>query len=187
MLVERMREFGTTIFAEMSALAVTTGAVNLGQGFPDTDGPAAMLDLAAEGIHAGLNQYPPGTGVPELREAIAAHQKRCYDLSFDPDSEILVTVGATEAVSASILALAGPGDEVVVFEPYYDSYAAAVTLAGARRATVALRPVEPGGRFTFDPDEFRAAITPRTRVVLLNSPHNPTGTVLTGEELGVIA
>ena len=187
MLVERMREFGTTIFAEMSNLAATTGAINLGQGFPDTDGPPAMLDLAAEGIHGGLNQYPPGTGVPELREAVAAYQKRCYDLSYDPDSEILVTVGATEGISASILALAGPAEEVVVFEPYYDSYAAAITLAGARRSVVALRPVEPGGRFTFDPDEFRAAITPRTRVVLLNSPHNPTGTVLTRDELAIIA
>jgi N-succinyldiaminopimelate aminotransferase len=186
-LVERMRGFGTTIFAEMSALAVTTGAINLGQGFPDTDGPNRMLELATEGIRDGLNQYPPGPGVPELRKAIAAHQLRCYDLSFDPDREVLVTVGATEAVSASILALCEPGDDVVVFEPYYDSYAAAIALAGGRRVPVPLRPVEPGGRFSFDPDELREAITPRTRVMLLNSPHNPTGTVLSRAELETIA
>jgi N-succinyldiaminopimelate aminotransferase len=186
-LVERMRGFRTTIFAEMSALAVATGAINLGQGFPDTDGPKTMLDTAAEGVLGGRNQYPPGPGMPELRQAIAAHQRRYYDLSYDPDSEVLVTVGATEAVSASILALCEPGDEVVVFEPYYDSYAAAIALAGARRMPVALRPVEPGGRFGFDPDELRAAVTERTRVVLLNSPHNPTGTVLTRDELSTIA
>jgi N-succinyldiaminopimelate aminotransferase len=185
-LVERMREFGTTIFAEMSALAATTGAINLGQGFPDTDGPAAMLDVAADGLKQGLNQYPPGPGRPELRAAIARHQKRYYDVDVDADSEVLVTVGATEAVSASVLALAGPGDEVVVFEPYYDSYAAAISLAGATRVAVPLRPTAPGERFTFDPEEFRAAITPRTRVVLINSPHNPTGTVLTRAELDVI-
>jgi N-succinyldiaminopimelate aminotransferase len=187
MLVERMRSFGTTIFAEMSALAVTTGAINLGQGFPDTDGPTAMLERAAAGLRHGLNQYPPGPGRPELRLAIATHQARYYDLTYDPDSEILVTVGATEAVSATILALCEPGDEVVVFEPYYDSYAAAIALANARRVPVALRPTDPAGRFSFDPAEFRAAITPRTRVVLLNSPHNPTGTVLTVAELQTIA
>jgi N-succinyldiaminopimelate aminotransferase len=186
-LVERMRGFGTTIFAEMSALALTTGAINLGQGFPDTDGPASMLDRAAAGIHGGLNQYPPGPGVPELRQAIAAHQLRCYGLDYDPQSEILVTVGATEAVSATILALCEAGDEVVVLEPYYDSYAAAITLAGARRVPVPLRPTGVDGRFTFDPDELRAAVGPRTRVVLLNSPHNPTGTVLTRDELDVVA
>jgi len=187
MLVERMRGFGTTIFAEMSALALTTGAINLGQGFPDTDGPMAMLEKAAHGLRHGLNQYPPGPGVPELRTAIAAHQLRCYDLTYDADSEVLVTVGATEAVSATILALCEPQSDVVVFEPYYDSYAAAIALAGARRVPVALRPTSAGGRFSFDPDEFRAAITPATRVVLINSPHNPTGTVLTRTELDVIA
>jgi N-succinyldiaminopimelate aminotransferase len=186
-LVERMRGFGTTIFAEMSALAAATGAVNLGQGFPDTDGPVKMLDIAADGLRHGLNQYPPGTGRPELRAAIAAHQRNYYDLTFDAETEILVTVGATEAVSASILALSEPGDEVVVLEPYYDSYAAAITLAGAKRVPVSLRPSSPGGRFGFDPDEFRAAISRRTRLVLVNSPHNPTGTVLTREELDVIA
>jgi N-succinyldiaminopimelate aminotransferase len=187
MVVERMQGFGTTIFAEMSALAVATGAINLGQGFPDTDGPAAMLDKAAEGLRAGLNQYPPGPGRPELRAAIAAHRLQRYGVAYEPDDEVLVTVGATEAVSASILALCEPGSDVIVFEPYYDSYAAAIALAGARRVPVALRPVGPEGRFSFDPDELRAAVTPDTRVVLLNSPHNPTGTVLDREELEVIA
>jgi N-succinyldiaminopimelate aminotransferase len=186
-VVERMRSFGTTIFAEMSALALTTGSVNLGQGFPDTDGPAAMLDIAAEGLRGGLNQYPPGPGMPALRTAIAAHQLRCYGLSYDPDTDVLVTVGATEAVSATILALCEPADEVVVLEPYYDSYAAAIALAGAQRVPVALRPTSAGGRFSFDPNEFRAAVSPRTRLVLLNSPHNPTGTVLTRDELEVVA
>jgi N-succinyldiaminopimelate aminotransferase len=186
-VVERMRSFGTTIFAEMSALALTTGSVNLGQGFPDTDGPAAMLDIAAEGLRGGLNQYPPGPGMPALRTAIAAHQLRCYGLSYDPDTDVLVTVGATEAVSATILALCEPADEVVVLEPYYDSYAAAIALAGAQRVPVALRPTSAGSRFSFDPNEFRAAVSPRTRLVLLNSPHNPTGTVLTRDELEVVA
>ncbi len=187
MLVERMRGFGTTIFAEMSALALETGAINLGQGFPDTDGPATMLDRAADGLHHGLNQYPPGPGMPALREAISRHQASYYGLSYDPASEILVTVGATEAISASILALCEPGDEVLVFEPYYDSYAACITLAGATRAPVALRPATAGERFGFDPDELRRAVSPRTRVMLLNSPHNPTGTVLTRDELETIA
>jgi N-succinyldiaminopimelate aminotransferase len=187
MLVERMRSFGTTIFAEMSALAVATGSVNLGQGFPDTDGPDAMLERAVEGLRSGLNQYPPGPGMPALRTAIAAHQLQFYGLSYDPDSEVLVTVGATEAISATILALCEPTDEVVVFEPYYDSYAAAIALAGARRVPVALRPTAGDGRFSFEPNELRAAITPRTRLILLNSPHNPTGTVLTAAELDVVA
>jgi N-succinyldiaminopimelate aminotransferase len=182
-----MRSFGTTIFAEMSALAATTGAVNLGQGFPDVDGPDAMLALAARGLRDGLNQYPPGAGRPELRAAVAAHQHRNYGLAYDPDTEILVTVGATEAVSASILALCEPDDEVIVFEPYYDSYAAAIALAGARRVPVALRPTGTGGRFTFDPADLRAAVTGRSRVLLLNTPHNPTGTVLTHDELDEIA
>ncbi len=187
MLVERMRSFGTTIFAEMSALAVATASINLGQGFPDTDGPDAMLERAVEGLRSGLNQYPPGPGMPALRTAIAAHQLQFYGLSYDPDSEVLVTVGATEAISATILALCEPADEVVVFEPYYDSYAAAIALAGARRVPVALRPTAGDGRFSFEPNELRAAITPRTRLILLNSPHNPTGTVLTAEELDVVA
>ena len=186
-LVARMRAFGTTIFSEMTALAAQTGAINLGQGFPDTDGPPAMLEAAVEAVRAGANQYPPGPGLPALREAIAAHRLRRYGLAYDPAAEVLVTVGATEAVAATVLALCEPGEEVVVFEPYYDSYAAAVALAGGVRRAVTLRPERPGGRFTFDPDELAAAVTPRTRLVLVNSPHNPTGTVFTREELGVIA
>jgi N-succinyldiaminopimelate aminotransferase len=180
-----MRAFGTTIFAEMSALAVRTGSINLGQGFPDTDGPAAMLDHASEAIAAGANQYPPGPGVLDLRQAVVEHRSAHYGLRYDADGEVLVTVGATEAIAAAVLALCEPGDEVVAFEPYYDSYAASIALAGARLTAVTLRPSQ--GRFTFDPDELRAAITPRTRAILVNSPHNPTGTVFTREELAVIA
>ncbi len=185
-LVARMRPFGTTIFAEMSALAVRTGAVNLGQGFPDTDGPKEMLDAAAEAIHNGANQYPPGPGIPALRAAISAHQQRFWGLDYDPDGEVLVTAGATEAVSAAILALCEPGDEVVCFEPYYDSYAAAIALAGAVRRPVTLRP-DAGGHYAVDPDELRGAFGPRTRMVLLNSPHNPTGKVFTRAELALVA
>ncbi|MGW4404547.1 pyridoxal phosphate-dependent aminotransferase [Nonomuraea sp. NPDC004702] len=184
-LVSRMRAFGTTIFAEMSALAVQTGAINLGQGFPDTDGPAAMLDRAVQAITSGANQYPPGPGVLELRQAVSEHRMAHYRLDYDPAGEVLVTVGATEAIAASVLALCEPGDEVIAFEPYYDSYAASIALAQARLAAVTLRPVD--GRFTFDPDELRAAVTPRTRAILVNSPHNPTGTVFTRDELTVIA
>jgi N-succinyldiaminopimelate aminotransferase len=180
-----MREFGETIFAEMSALATATGSINLGQGFPDEDGPKAMLDVAVEAIRSGGNQYPPGPGLPELREAVAEQRLARYGLSYDPMSEVYVTVGATEGIAASVLALAGPGDEVVVFEPYYDSYAAVIALAGAVRRPVVLRPVE--GRFTFDPDELRAAVGPRTRAILVNSPHNPAGTVFTRGELEAIA
>ncbi|MEU6726299.1 pyridoxal phosphate-dependent aminotransferase [Nonomuraea wenchangensis] len=184
-LVSRMRAFGTTIFAEMSALAAQTGSINLGQGFPDTDGPAAMLDRAVQAIGSGANQYPPGPGVPELRRAVSEHRADHYRLDYDPSGEVLITVGATEAIAASVLALCEPGDEVIAFEPYYDSYAASIALAQALLVPVTLRPVE--GRFTFDPDELRAAVTPRTRAVLVNSPHNPTGTVFTREELEVVA
>ena len=185
-LVARMRPFGTTIFAEMSALAVRTGSVNLGQGFPDTDGPASMLDAAAEALHSGHNQYPPGPGIPALRAAIAAHQREYWRLDYGPDTEVLVTAGATEAIAASILALCEPGDEVVCFEPYYDSYAASIALAHAVRRPVTLRPGA-DGRYGFDPDALRAAFGPRTRLVLLNSPHNPTGKVFTRAELALIA
>src|SRR3954470_15573237 len=141
-LVERMRGFGTTIFAEMTALAQQTGAVNLGQGFPDTDGPNAMLEQAVEAIRGGLNQYPPGPGLPPLRQAIATHRKGRYGLGYDPDSEILVTVGATEGISATLQALCEAGDEVVVLEPYYDSYAASIALAGAVRRPVPCAPMD---------------------------------------------
>ena len=179
-----MAPMGTTIFAEMSALAVATGSVNLGQGFPDTDGPAVVAEAAAAAIMAGRgNQYPPGPGVPELRHAIAAHQQRFYGLDVNPDTEVLVTAGATEAIAAALLALTEPGDEVIAFEPYYDSYAACIALAGAVRVPVTLRP--PG--FRPDLDALRAAITPRTRLILLNTPHNPTGAVFTRAELTAIA
>jgi N-succinyldiaminopimelate aminotransferase len=180
-----MRGFGTTIFAEMSALAVRTGSINLGQGFPDTDGPPELLAAAADAIHTGHNQYPPGPGIPELRAAIARHQQRHYGLAFDPDTEVLVTAGATEAIAASLLALAGPGDEVVVFEPYFDSYTASIALGGAARRPVTLR--RDGGDWAFDPDDLRDAITARTKAILLNTPHNPTGKVFTAAELETIA
>lgn len=185
-LVRRMRGFGTTIFAEMSALATRTGAVNLGQGFPDFDGPAAMLEAAQQAIRDGLNQYPPGPGTPGLRQAVAAHQERFYGLRYDPESEVVVTAGATEAVTAAVLALCEAGDEVVVLDPLYDSYAASVALAGAVVRPVRLRPGA-DGRSCPDEAELRAAFGPRTRLVLLNSPHNPTGTVLTREELRLVA
>src|SRR5437763_4271772 len=168
----------------MTALAVRTGAVNLGQGFPDTDGPAGMLAAARQAIADGVNQYPPGPGRPELRAAVAEHRRR-FGMDYDPDREILITVGATEAISSALLGLVEPGDEVLVIEPYYDSYAAAVALAGATRRVVGL--VEDAGRFALDADALRAAVGPRTRALLLNSPHNPTGTVLTREELEQVA
>src|SRR3569833_2310525 len=160
-LVERMRAFGTTIFTEMSALAVRTGSINLGQGSPDTDGPPEMLEAAAEALRGGANQYPPLPGIPALRAAITAHDRRFWGLSRDPDTEVVVTAGATEAVAAAILALCEPGDEVVCFEPYYDSYAASIALAGAVRRPVTLRVHD--GRYGFDPDELRGAFGPKTR------------------------
>ncbi|MDQ2749596.1 MAG: pyridoxal phosphate-dependent aminotransferase [Actinomycetota bacterium] len=180
-----MRGFGTTIFAEMSALALSTNSINLGQGFPDTDGPPELLAAAAQAIYAGHNQYPPGPGILALRQAIAAHQQRHYALDYDPDSEVLVTAGATEAIAAAILALTGPGDDVVLFEPYYDSYAACIALAGGRRRPVTLE--RDGDGWDFDPDALRRAITRRTKVILLNTPHNPTGKVFSASDLAVIA
>ncbi|WP_405624645.1 pyridoxal phosphate-dependent aminotransferase [Streptomyces sp. NBC_01396] len=186
LLNRRLTEFGTTIFAEMSALALQTGSINLGQGFPDTDGPEEVREAAVRALRDGRgNQYPPGPGVPELRTAIAAHQERRYGLSYDPDAEVLVTAGATEAIAASLLALLEPGDEVIALEPYYDSYAACIAMAGGTRVPVTLRPHE--GSFRLDLDELRAAVTDRTRLLLINTPHNPTGTVLTREELTAIA
>ncbi len=175
---------GTTIFAEMSALATETGAVNLGQGFPDTDGPREIARLAADAILAGRgNQYPPGPGIPELRHAIAWHAKRWYGLDYDPGREVLVTAGATEAVAAALLALVEPGDEVIALEPYYDSYAANIAMAGGVRVPVTLRPPD----FRLDTGALRAAVTPRTRLILLNTPHNPTGAVLSRAELTAVA
>lgn len=178
-----LREFGETIFAEMSALAARTGAINLGQGFPDTDGPPEVAEAAIQAIRDGYNQYPPGPGIQPLREAVAAHQKLFYDLEFDPDDEVLITAGATEALAATLLAICEPGDEVVTFEPYYDSYAASIAMAGATRRVVTLRTPD----YHFDADELRAAIGPKTKMVLLNSPHNPTGKVFDDDELRLIA
>lgn len=186
LLNRRLAEFGTTIFAEMSALALSTGSINLGQGFPDTDGPEEVREAAVRALRDGRgNQYPPGPGVPELRTAIAAHQKHRYGLSYDPDREVLVTAGATEAIAATLLALLEPGDEVIAFEPYYDSYAACIAMAGGTRVPVTLRPRD--GRFRLDLDELRDSVTDNTRLLLINTPHNPTGTVLTREELTEIA
>jgi len=181
----RLQPFASTIFAEMTALATEHGALNLGQGFPDTDGPPSMLDAASAAIQNGHNQYAPGPGVPALRQAVAADRAQRYGLVHDPDTEVLVTVGATEAIAAAVLALVEPGEEVVMIEPYYDSYPAAVAMAGGVRRTVPL--VADGERFALDLDALRAAIGPRTRLLLVNSPHNPTGTVLSPPELGAIA
>ncbi|MCF6735799.1 pyridoxal phosphate-dependent aminotransferase [Blastococcus sp. KM273129] len=187
-LASRLRGFGTTIFAEMSALAVATGSVNLGQGFPDYPGPPEVLDTARAAIGTGADQYPPGPGIPELRAAVAAHRERCTGTAYDADTEVLVTAGATEALAAAMLALLEPGDEVVLFEPIYDSYSASVAMAGGVVRPVPLHPPVDGvGPWSFDEAELRAAVTPRTRILLVNSPHNPTGTVLTPEELAVLA
>ncbi|HTE62887.1 MAG TPA: pyridoxal phosphate-dependent aminotransferase [Solirubrobacteraceae bacterium] len=183
LLTGRLAEFGTTIFAEMSALAARTGAINLGQGFPDTDGPREVVEAAVDALRGGQNQYPPGPGIPALRAAVAAHQRRFYGIELDPDGEVLVTTGATEAIAAALLALCEPGDEVVTFEPYYDSYAACIAMAGATRRLVTLRPPD----YAVDPDALAAAFGDRTRAVLLNSPHNPTGKVFTRAELDLIA
>ena len=174
----RLRSFGTTIFAEMSALAIEVDTVNLGQGFPDTDGPREVLDVAIASINGGLNQYPPGNGMPVLRQAIADHQKRFYGVKYDPNTEVLVTAGATEALAGALLGMLEPGDEVVVLEPMYDSYQACIALAGAVTVPVLLEPP------TYRPNlaQLRAAITPRTKVLLINSPHNPTGMMLTAKE-----
>lgn len=182
-LASRLEGFGTTIFAQMSALAAETGAINLGQGFPDTDGPPEVLAEAIAAIQSGHNQYPPGIGIPELRQAVAQHQRRFYDIELDPDSQVLITAGATEAITAALLALCEDGDEVITFEPYYDSYAAAISMAAGQRRCVPLRPPD----FGFSADELRRAVSPKTRLLLLNSPHNPTGKVFSRQELELIA
>ncbi|MFX4272186.1 pyridoxal phosphate-dependent aminotransferase [Propionibacteriaceae bacterium Y1685] len=182
-LVSRMRGFGTTIFAEMSALAARTGAINLGQGAPDSDGPTEVLTAAAKAMAEGHNQYPPGRGIEDLRTAIAEHQQNWYGLTYDPQTEVVVTAGATEGVAAALLALCHPGDEVLVLEPTYDSYGAAIALAGGVMVPVRLDHPD----YWLDLDRLRAAVTPRTRLMLINSPHNPSGRVLTPDELGGIA
>ena len=180
----RLQGFGTTIFAEMSALAVATGAVNLGQGFPDTDGPDVVKQAAIDAVREGRgNQYPPGPGVPELRRAVAEHQRHFYGIELDPDREVLVVAGATEGIAAALLSLVELGDEVVAFEPFYDSYAACVAMAGGVRKPVTLRAPD----YALDVDALRRAVSARTRLILLNTPHNPTGRVLTRAELTVIA
>jgi N-succinyldiaminopimelate aminotransferase len=184
LLNRRLEGLGTSIFAEMSARAVATGAVNLGQGFPDVDGPREIAEAAAEAIRTGKgNQYPPGPGIPELRKAVADHQRRFYGLGYDPDTEVLITAGATEAIAAALLALLEPGDEVIAFEPYYDSYVANIAMAGATRVPLTLRAPD------FRPDlrQLKDSITKNTRLILLNSPHNPTGMVLTRAEAQSIA
>ncbi|MEW6471779.1 MAG: pyridoxal phosphate-dependent aminotransferase [Actinomycetota bacterium] len=178
-----LQPFTTTIFNEMSALAVRTGSINLGQGFPDVDGPAEVAEAAVAAIRGGHNQYPPGPGLPALRQAVADHQRRCYGLEHDPDTEVVITMGATEAIAGAVLGLCEPGDEVITLEPYYDSYAATIAMAGARRRVVTLRAPD----FALDPDALAAAVTPKTRLVLLNSPHNPTGRVLSADELRAVA
>src|SRR6476469_845286 len=180
LLNRRLDGFGTTIFAEMSALALRTGSINLGQGFPDTDGPEEVREAAVRALRDGRgNQYPPGPGVPELRTAVAAHQERRYGLVYDPDTEVLVTAGATEAIAAALLALVEPGDEVVALEPYYDSYAACIAMAGGKRVRVTVQAPD----FRLDVDAERAAVTPRTKLLLVNTPENTSGTVLTDDEL----
>jgi N-succinyldiaminopimelate aminotransferase len=182
-LASRLQGIPPTIFSEMSALAVRTGSLNLGQGFPDVDGPPEVIAEAVTALENGRNQYAPGVGVPSLRQAAARHQHRHYGLDLDPDREVVVTTGCTEGVAAALLGLVDPGDEIVVLEPYYDSYVAMIQMAGGVRRPVTLRSPD----FRLDVDELRAAVTPRTRFMLVNSPHNPTGTVLTTEELDGIA
>ncbi|CAM2955810.1 aminotransferase [Mycobacterium intermedium] len=185
MTVSRLRPYATTIFAEMSALAARIGAVNLGQGFPDEDGPPEMLKAAQDAIADGVNQYPPGLGIQPLRQAIAAQRQRHFGIEYDPDTEILVTVGATEAIAAAVLGLVEPGSEVLLIEPFYDSYSPVVAMAGAHRKAVPL--VADGRGFALDVDALKRALTPRTKTLIVNSPHNPTGTVLTKEESAAIA
>jgi N-succinyldiaminopimelate aminotransferase len=182
-MASRLDGLGTTIFAEMSALAVATGSINLGQGFPDTDGPPEIVEAAVAALRGGHNQYPPGPGIPTLRAAVAAHAECFHGLSYDPDTEVLITTGATEAIAAAVLGLVEPGDEVIALEPYYDSYAANIAMAGARRVPVTLRAPD----FRLDTDRLRDAVTRRTKAILLNTPHNPTGAVLTAAETAAIA
>jgi N-succinyldiaminopimelate aminotransferase len=185
MTVERLRPYAVNVFAAMSALAAEVGAVNLGQGFPDEDGPPAMLEAARQAITDGVNQYPPGPGIAALREAIAAQRARRYRVDFDPDSEVLVTVGASEAIAAAVLGLVEPGSEVLLIEPFFDTYSPVIAMAGSRRVAV---PLVPDGRgFCLDADAVRAAITPSTRAIIVNSPHNPTGMVLDDDELRALA
>ncbi|WP_411732358.1 aminotransferase class I/II-fold pyridoxal phosphate-dependent enzyme [Paeniglutamicibacter sp.] len=175
-------DLGVTIFEEITTLAVKHQAINLGQGFPDTDGPKVYKDMAAQGISGDLNQYAPGSGILPLRKAIADHQKRFYGLDVNPENEVVVTTGATEAIAAAILAFVGPGDEVITFEPFYDSYGATIGLAGGVHKTVTLNAPD----FQPDINDLRAAFNERTRMIVLNNPHNPTGTTFGKEALAEI-
>ena len=181
-LVTRMQGHRLSIFGEMSALAVETGAINLGQGFPDTDGPAEVTAAAIQAIRDGFNQYPPDRGIPELRQAVADHQARFYDQQVNPD-DVVVATGASEALGATVMALVEPGQEVIVFEPYFDLYAAVIELAGGVRRAVTLRTPD----YSFDPAGLEAAINSSTRMIMVNTPHNPTGKVFSQAELGEIA
>jgi N-succinyldiaminopimelate aminotransferase len=174
---------GTTIFTTMTALAEQTGAINLGQGFPDEDGPKLVIDAAVDALRSGHNQYAPLPGIPALRHAIAGHQRRRYGIELDPDTQVQVTFGATEALASALLALVQPGDEVAMLDPSYDSYAAVVRLAGGEPRPIPLDPPE----WRVEPDAVDAVISERTRVLLVNSPHNPTGHVLDEVELDVLA
>lgn len=180
---QRVADFGTTVFVEINALAREHHAVNLGQGAPDFDGPPEVLSAAVAAVNSALNQYAPGIGMPAVREAIAAHAARFYRQTVDPETEVLVTSGATEAVFAAILGLADAGDEIIVFEPVYDSYVPNMEMAGVVPRYVPMR----GEQWTFDPDELMAAFNPRTRAIIVNTPHNPTGKVYSREELSVVA
>lgn len=185
MTVRRLEPYAVTIFAETSALAARIGAVNLGQGFPDEDGPPAMLKIAQTAIADGVNQYPPGLGIPALREAIAAQRQRHFGTEYDPDTEVLVTVGATEAIAAAVLGLVEPGSEVLLIEPFYDSYSPVIAMAGCQRRAVPL--VQDGGTFRIDVEGLRRAVTANTKALIVNSPHNPTGMVAGDDELRALA
>lgn len=185
-LSNKLAGFGSSIFAEMTALAVSTNSINLGQGFPDYNGPHDVLSIATQNIADGNNQYPPGTGLPDLRQAIAEHQQRFWNLTYDPTTEVLVTMGATEALAGALLGTLNDGDEVIVFEPLFDTYAGCIALSGAAMVPITLQPSE-SGRYEFDTNDLHRAVTSRTRAILINSPHNPTGTVFSREELQTIA
>ncbi|WP_006241525.1 pyridoxal phosphate-dependent aminotransferase [Mycolicibacterium tusciae] len=185
MTVRRLQPYSVTIFAETSALAARLGAVNLGQGFPDEDGPPAMLKVAENAIADGVNQYPPGLGIAPLREAIAAQRKRNFGTEYDPDTEILVTVGATEAIAAAVMGLVEPGSEVLLIEPFYDSYSPVIAMAGCERRAVPM--IQDGRGFAIDVDGLRRAVTPKTKALIVNSPHNPTGMVASDAELQALA
>jgi N-succinyldiaminopimelate aminotransferase len=185
MTVSRLKPYAVTVFAEMSALAARVGAVNLGQGFPDEDGPPAMLKTAENAIAEGVNQYPPGLGIAPLREAIAAQRLRHFGIEYNPDTEVLVTAGATEAIAAAVIGLVEPGSEVLIIEPFYDSYSPVIAMAGCYRVAVPL--VRDGRGYALDVDALRRAVTPRTKALIVNSPHNPTGLVLRDEELQALA